>query len=129
MATTATRPKKTAKAADAGAADRLQSAVGDVERLAERASGDARKSLEDASRRIREIAVDLRKRAESESAQFEQSIQDATEDARRELGRRAIRAQRSPEALSEMSAEIRRRRSQLSRAAKAAGTGGKAHAA
>ena len=43
MATTAAKPKKTtAKSADGGPVERLQTAVNDVERMAERASGDAR---------------------------------------------------------------------------------------
>ena len=129
MATTAahpkqsrSRPRRTKSTGQEGSAvDRLQQATGDVERMTERASGDLRKNLDDAVGRMRDIAADLRKRAEDEATDLERTLEEATEDVRREVGRRAVRAQGSLEALSEMSAEIRRRRSQLSRQAKAAG--------
>jgi hypothetical protein len=119
MATTATRPKKTTP--DPAPFERLQQAMTDIEHAAERAGDDVRSNVDDALARIRDAAGDLRKRAESQAADLEKTFESATEDARRELGRRAVRVQRNPEALSEISAEVRRRRAQLARQAKATG--------
>ena len=47
--------------------------------------------------------------------EWQKTLDAAADDALRELGRMTIRAQRSPEALTELSAEIRKRRGQLSR--------------
>jgi hypothetical protein len=58
-------------------------------------------------------------RVHAVAGDLERTLDEAAEDVRREIARRAVRAQRSPEALSEISAEVRRRRTQLNRAAKA----------
>ena len=42
------------------------------------------------------------------------SLDKATDDVRRELGILAVHAQRSPEALKAMSAEIRKRKAEIS---------------
>jgi hypothetical protein len=52
-------------------------------------------------------------RAEDEASDWQSALQRASEDMRRESGRLALRAQRTPEALTAMSTEIRRRKSQL----------------
>ena len=69
--------------------------------------------------RVREAAKELGSRGQDQVGEWQKSLDAAADDALRELGRMTIRAQRSPEALTELSAEIRKRRGQLSRRARA----------
>ena len=57
--------------------------------------------------RFREASHDMRSR------DWQKVLEDAAEDARRELGKIAVHAQRTPDAVSELSREIRRRRDEL----------------
>jgi hypothetical protein len=95
----------------------LQQALQDIDHARERAGTELRDSLDSASGRVREAIADLRKRAEDQAAELERAFEDAAEETRREYGRRAIMAQRSPEALGEMSAAIRKRRTALTKQA------------
>ena len=45
--------------------------------------------------------------------QWRDQLSDAADDALRELGRWAVRAQRSPEALSDLAKEIRERKAEI----------------
>jgi hypothetical protein len=63
--------------------------------------------------RLKQGTSGLRSRAEDQTAQWEDTLERASEDALRELGRLAVRAQRTPEALTELSAEIRKRKAQF----------------
>jgi hypothetical protein len=122
MATTTKAATKTpaVKGTQKSAADYVQQAIQDIDHARERAGVELRESLDSAVERLREAAGDLRKRAEQQAAEFEHAFEEATEDGRRELGRRAIMAQRSPEALKEMSSFIRKRKAELT---EQAGTG------
>ena len=112
MATTTKAPAK--KAADgATTLEYLQKAIEDIDHAREHASKDMKSNLDTAVDRMKDIAGDLRKRAEDEAADFQKTIEDTTEEMRRELARRAIRAQRSPEALKDLSAEIKKRKADL----------------
>ena len=48
-------------------------------------------------------------RAEERAKDWQRTLEDATEDARRELGVRAVRAQRTRDALGAMADEIQER--------------------
>lgn len=117
MATTPTKApakKKTPQERDgATTLEYLQKAIEDIDHAREHASKDMRSSLDSAVDRMKDIAGDLRKRAEDEAADFQKTIEDTTEEMRRELARRAIRAQRSPDALKDLSAEIKKRKADL----------------
>ena len=93
--------------------DYVQQAMNDIDRARERAGVELRDTLDSALERLRHAVGDLRKRAEQEASEFERAFEDATEDGRREYGRRAIMGQRSPEALKEMTAAIRKRKAEL----------------
>lgn len=62
---------------------------------------------------MREVRGELRERAEDQTAEWQNALEQAPEKVRREMGRRAIRAQRTPEALEELSAEIRKLKADL----------------
>jgi uncharacterized protein YicC (UPF0701 family) len=93
--------------------DYLQKAVDDLDKARGRASDELRETIDGVIERLRKAASDLRSRAEDETSQWQDTLDRASEDARRELGRRAVRAQRTPEALAELSTEIRKRKAQL----------------
>ena len=93
--------------------DHLQHALDDLDKARTQAQQDARTSIDAAAERIREAVKDLRGRASGEAREFEERLEHVSEDARRELGRAAVNAQRSPEALAELASEIRRRKQSL----------------
>jgi hypothetical protein len=80
---------------------------------ARRTASASQPSSMDYIERLRKAATELRSRAEDEASDWEGALEHASEEMRRELGRLAVRAQRTPEALTEMSTEIRRRKTQL----------------
>ena len=52
--------------------------------------------------------------AQEQVSDWRSSLDKASDDVRREFGILAVRAQRSPEALRAMSAEIRKRKTEIS---------------
>ena len=101
------------KSKDKNTLDYLQHALDDLDKARSHAQQDARTSIDAAVERIREAVNELRSRAGTEAREFEDRLEQVSEDARRELGRAVIQAQRSPEALAELAAEIRRRKQAL----------------
>ena len=98
--------------------DYLQLALNDLDKARAQAQEEARVSIDEAVDRIREAAQELRGKAAEPARDFdepddEERLEQMSEDARRELGKLAIRAQKSPEALAELSAEIRQRKAAL----------------
>jgi hypothetical protein len=79
------------------------------------AAGDAGAQLDRAAERLRDVASELRVRAEDEVKEFQSALDRAGEQLRVELGRRAIHAQGSTAALTQLSAEIRKRRAELTK--------------
>jgi hypothetical protein len=68
--------------------------------------------------RLRDAGKQLGARSQDQAGEQQKALDAAADDGLRDLGLMTIRAQHSPEALTELSAEIRKRRSQLSRRAK-----------
>ena len=77
------------------------------------AQHEARAGIDAAAERIRQVRKDLGARARDEAGQMQTRLEQASEDALREFGRAAVRAQRTPEALTEMQTEIRARKRTL----------------
>jgi hypothetical protein len=117
---TTTKPAKRTNRAPAArrrpsSLEYVQKALVDLDKARGRASDELRESIDSAIERLRHAASDLlRSRPEDETSQWEGSLERASEEVRRELGRRAVRAQRTPDALTQLSTEIRKRRSQIS---------------
>ena len=99
--------------------DYLEDALKDLGKAREKGGEEIRASIDAAMERVREAAKELGSRGQDQVGEWQKSLDAAADDALRELGRMTIRAQRSPEALTELSAEIRKRRGQLSRRATA----------
>jgi hypothetical protein len=107
---TADRPARArvrAKAAEPGTLDFLQRALEDLNRAREHAQQDAQAGIDDATERIRAAVDDVRRRLRDEADELQTRLDHASEEVRVELGRAVIRAQRTPEALSELAREIR----------------------
>ena len=95
------------------AVDHLQHAVEDLDSAREQATQDVRERIDAAIDRIRKAAADARERAEHQRDELEDALERAGEDVRLELGRRAVRAQSSPEALKELGREVRHRQAEV----------------
>lgn len=96
-----------------GSGDYLLEALEDLDRAREQAQQEARTHIDSAVDRIRDAKNDLSKRARDEADDLQSRLDSASEELRRELGRTAVRAQRTPEALTALQAEIRDRKRKL----------------
>jgi hypothetical protein len=114
MATTTKAPAP--KTGAESSTELLQHALRDIDQARTNAQGELRTQLDDAYERIRGAMGDLRDRASDEVREMEDALDRASETLRIELGLRAVRAQRSTEALTKMSSEIRKRKAELTKA-------------
>lgn len=122
-ATTAKRPRRTSGDRDRAresamqhlqhASDDIEQACAEIDKARQDAAAPIRRTLDSTLARLREVSADLRQRADDQTAEWQDALEHATDTASREMGRRAIRAQRTPEALTELSREIRNRRAEL----------------
>lgn len=111
---TATKPRKSAApAAPPSSSERFQDALKDLDEARQRATGDARDAIDAATDRVREIAKDAADRAQEEMQDWQRALERAGDDVRQQLGIMAVRVQTTPEALTAMTAEIRKRKAQL----------------
>ena len=106
------------------AVDYLEHAVEDLKQAGQESGQDVRSAIDSAISRTREALDDLRSgaedraerlrsRAESRAHEWQDALEDASDDARRELGVRAVRAQRRGDALDAMAEEIKRHKKEL----------------
>ena len=105
-ATTTARTRKSS-------ADYLQDALKDLDKAREKAGKEVEANIDSARERINEASERLSERGHDQLDEWRTQLEDAAEDVRRELGRWAIRAQSSPQALSELSREITKRKAEL----------------
>lgn len=112
------------EAGEKTAAEYLESAVEDLNQARQEAQEEARSTIDSAIGRARdalddlranadERAENLRTRAKEQASEWQRALEDATEDARRELGVRAVRAQRTTDALDAMGDEIKHHKKEL----------------
>lgn len=112
MATTTA--KKSAKADAHSPTEYLQGALDDLTKARERAGGDIRAGIESAMEHTRDAMKEAGAETQDQIGDWQKSLEKATDDLRREFGLMAVRAQRSPESLRAMSAEIRKRKTAIS---------------
>jgi hypothetical protein len=105
--------RKPAKSDGHSPVEYLQDALDELSKAREHAGGDIRDGIDSAIERTRDAIKDAGSEAQTQVADWRTSLEKATDDVRRELGVLAVRAQRSPEALRAMSAEIRKRKTEL----------------
>ena len=114
----ATKPAKTdgasrTRGTTATPLDHLHHALDDLGRAREGAGQEARDRIDAATDSVRDAASNFRSRTEDRVTEWEHTLRRETDDVLVELGRLAIRAQRSPGALRELSAEIRRHKAEI----------------
>jgi hypothetical protein len=113
MATATKRKPPVRRPAEKSTLDYLQRALDDLDRARAKAQKDARASIDSAVARVRDAVKDLNSRAHDEAHDWEERLDHVSEEARLEFGRVAIRAQDTPDALTELATEIRRRKREL----------------
>lgn len=120
MATAGTHPTSTKhrrareerERAHKSATEHLQQASAEIDKARQKATADVRRSLDSALERRRDVNGGLRQRAEAEP------LSGTTRSSMRVIGlsarwaTTAVRAQRTPEALKELSDEIRKQKTE-----------------
>ncbi|HET8592672.1 MAG TPA: hypothetical protein VFL56_03340 [Solirubrobacterales bacterium] len=99
-----------------GVRDQVQKAIDDLRAAGEKATGDVRSGIDSAVSRLREVSGDASSRASDQVAGWRETLDRATEDVRKELGKLAVRQQRSLESLEEIEAELDERKKALKKA-------------
>ena len=93
--------------------DHVKHAIDELDLARNGASDQTRERIDEVLAWLRDAADDLGTRAKDTAAEWQATLEAAGEDLRLEFGRRAVRAQQSTEALSEISAEVRHRKTEL----------------
>ena len=96
-----------------GVKDQIQKAIDDLRAAGEKATGDVRSSIDSAVSRLRDVSGDPVGKAQDQVSNWRDTLDKATEDVRKELGKLAVRAQSSVEALDEIAKELDERRKSL----------------
>jgi hypothetical protein len=96
-----------------GVRDQVQKAIDDLRTAGEKATGDVRSGIDSAVSRLRDISGGASSRAQDQITCWRDTLNSATDDVRKELGKLAVRAQGSVEALDEISKEITERKKAL----------------
>ena len=109
---------------DQSAADYVEHALEDLNQARRGSQAEMRTAIESAAERTREVLHDLKgnvtgraeelhTRHQDQTLEWQRQLEEASDDARLELGIEAVRAQRTSEALDAMAHEIKRRKSDL----------------
>ena len=72
-----------------------------------------RSNIDSAVARLRDVSGDATSKATDQVSAFRSTLEDATEDVRKELGKLAVRAQTSLESVDELAKELDERRKSL----------------
>ena len=96
-----------------GVKDQVQKAIDDLRAAGEKATGDVRSRIDDAVSRLRGVSDEASTRAQDQVSSWRDTLDRATEDVRKELGKLAVRAQSSVDALDEIATELDERRKAL----------------
>jgi hypothetical protein len=96
-----------------GVRDQIQKAIDDLRSAGEKATGDVRSGIDDAVARLRDASSGATSRATDQVSNWRDTLDKATDDGRKELGKLAVRAQTSLESLEEVAKELDERRKSL----------------
>jgi uncharacterized protein (UPF0147 family) len=96
-----------------GVRDQVQKAIDDLRSAGEKATGDVRSSIDSAVARLRDVSGDATTKAKDQVSSWQDTLDKATEDVRKELGKLAVRAQSSLDSLEEIGKELDERRKAL----------------
>ena len=98
---------------DRGVRDQVQKAIDDLRAAGEKATGDVRSGIDSAVARLRDVSGGASSKAQDQISGWRDTLDKATEDVRKELGKLAVRAQSSMESLDEIGKELEERRKAL----------------
>lgn len=93
--------------------DNVQKAIDDLRAAGEKATGDVRSQIDAAVARLRDASGDVTSKAQDQVSTWRETLEGATEDVRKELGKLAVRAQTSLESVEELAKELDERRKSL----------------
>ncbi len=93
--------------------DDIQKAIDDLRSAGEKATGEVRSNIDSAVARLREAGEGATGRAQDQVGSWRKTLEGATEDVRKELGKIGVRAQSSLEALEEIAKELDEKRKSL----------------
>jgi uncharacterized protein (UPF0147 family) len=96
-----------------GVRDQVQKAIDDLRSAGEKATGDVRSSIDSAVSRLRDVSSDPVGKAQDQVSSWRETLDKATDDVRKELGKLAVKAQSSVESLDEIAKELDERRKSL----------------
>ena len=96
-----------------GLRDNVQKAIDELRAAGEKATGDVRSSIDSAVARLRDASGDVTSKATDQVSEWRQTLEGATDDVRKELGKLGVRAQSSLESLEELAKELDERRKSL----------------
>ncbi len=96
-----------------GLRDNVQKAIEDLRSAGEKATGDVRSQIDSAVARLRDASGDVSSKAQDQVSSWRDTLEGATEDVRKELGKLGVRAQSSLESLEELAKELDERRKSL----------------
>ncbi len=91
----------------------IQKAIDDLRTAGEKATGDVRSGIDSAVARLRDASGGATGKAQDQVSSWRSTLESATEDVRKELGKLAVRAQSSVESLEEIAKELDERRKSL----------------
>ena len=93
--------------------ENLQKALDDLRGAGEKATGDVRSRIDDAVKRINDVSDQARSGASDQASNWRDTLDKATEDGRVQLGKLAVKAQTSVDALDALEDEIKARKKEL----------------
>jgi hypothetical protein len=96
-----------------GVKDQVQKAIDDLRAAGEKATGDVRSRIDSAVAQLRDVSGGATGKAQDQITGWRETLDKATEDVRKELGKLGVRAQSSLEALDEIAKELDERRKAL----------------
>jgi len=91
--------------------ENVQKAIEDLRGAGEKATGDVRTSIDSAVARLRDASGNVT--LPDQVGSWRETLESATEEVRRELGKLAVRAQSSLESVEELAKELDERRKNL----------------
>jgi uncharacterized protein (UPF0147 family) len=104
---------ESSESGSSGVRDQVQKAIDDLRAAGEKATGDVRSSIDSAVSRLKDVSGDASSKAQDQVSGWRDTLDKATDDVRKELGKLAVRAQTSLESLDEIAKELDERRKSL----------------
>jgi gas vesicle protein len=96
-----------------GVRDNIQKAIDDLRAAGEKATGEVRSNIDSAVQTLRDASSGATSRAQDQVGAWRETLSSTTEDVRKELGKLAVRAQSSLEAVEEIAKEVEDKRKEL----------------